>query len=103
MKHFLIKYRLSNKSEEAWRKDIARFVAALEADPALAGKISYCATKRRDGADYYHLATAVDDDAVKALGESEFFKTYSELTRSVSGGELEVLPLEVIAQTAAPA
>jgi hypothetical protein len=102
MKHFLIKYRLSNGTEETWRKDIARFVAGLEADPALSGKISYRATKHREGADYYHLATAADDEAVKALGQSPFFKAYTELTRKVSGGEVEVLPLEVIAETALP-
>jgi len=100
MKRFLIKYRLRNGQEETWRQDIARFIAALDAEPALAGKITYRAMKNRDGADYYHLATAVDDEAVKALGRSEFFKAYTELTRSVSGGEVEVLPLEVIGETA---
>ena len=79
MKHFLIKYRLSNGSQDEWRQDIEQFIAALDADPALKGKISYRAMKNRDGADYYHLATAVDDDAVKALGRSEFFKAYTEL------------------------
>ena len=100
MKRFLIKYRLTNGHEEAWRQDIARFVAALDADPALAGRITYRAMKNRDGADYYHLATAIDEEAAKALGRAEFFKAYTELTRRVSGGEVEVLPLEVIGETA---
>ena len=56
--------------------------------------------KNRDGADYYHLATAVDEAAAKALGQAEFFKAYTELTRRVSGGAVEVLPLEVIGETA---
>jgi hypothetical protein len=100
MKHFLIKYRLTDGTEETWRKDIARFVAGLDGDPALKGKISYRATKHRDGDDYYHLATALDDEAVRALGQSEFFKAYTKLTHSVSGGGVEVLPLEIIAETA---
>jgi hypothetical protein len=100
MKRFLIKYRLSNKSEAAWREDIARFIAALDADPALASKITYRALKHRDGDDYYHLATAVDDAAGKALGQAEFFKAYTELTRQASGGEVEVLPLELVGETA---
>ena len=100
MKRFLIKYRLSDGEEATWRQDVARFIAALDADPALAGKITYRAMKNRDGADYYHLATAVDEAAAKALGQAEFFKAYTELTRRVSGGAVEVLPLEVIGETA---
>ncbi len=30
MKHFLIKYRRENGSEDEWHQDIARFIAALE-------------------------------------------------------------------------
>ena len=100
MKRFLIKYRLNHGEEAKWRQDIARFIATLDADPALAGKITYRAMKHRNGADYYHLATAVDEEAVKALGQAEFFKAYAELTRRVSGGEVEVLPLDVIGETA---
>jgi len=102
MKHFLIKYRLSARPEDVWRLDVARFVAALDADPKLSGKITYRAMKRRDGPDYYHLASAVNDEAVKALGESAFFKAYTDLIRLVAGGEVEVVPLEVIAEIAPP-
>ena len=63
MKQFLIKYRLKNGSPDAWHADIARFIAALNADPALKG-ISYRCMKHRDGNDYYHLATVADDAAV---------------------------------------
>ena len=67
MKQFLIKYRLKNGSEERWHQDIVRFISALDNDPALRGKISYRCMKSRGGSDYYHLATAADDDAVKLL------------------------------------
>jgi hypothetical protein len=99
MKQFLIKYRLTNGTQEQWHQDIAGFIAGLEADPALKGKISYRCMKSRDGVDYYHLASAVDDQAIKALQEREFFKRYTEQTKLVAGGEVEVLPLEVIAET----
>jgi hypothetical protein len=36
-----------------------------------------------------------------ALQERAFFKHYTEATRAVSGGTLEVLPLETVAETAA--
>ena len=39
MKRFLIKYRRQNTPQDAWHRDIAEFIAALDADPALQGKI----------------------------------------------------------------
>jgi quinol monooxygenase YgiN len=102
MKHFLIRYRFEQGSRDDWHQEIARFIAALNADAELAGKISYRAMKiRDDDTSYVHLASAVDDAAVKALGERAFFKHYTEQTELVSGGSVEVLPLEIIAETAA--
>jgi len=102
MKHFLIRYRFEHGSAADWHQEIGRFIAALDADAELAGKISYRAMKiRDDDTSYVHLASAVDDAAVKALGERAFFKHYTEETERVSGGSVEVLPLEIIAETAA--
>ena len=97
MKQFLIKYRLQNATPEAWHQDVAAFIAAIDSDPALQGKISYCCMKNRDGSDYYHLATAADDAAVKALQQSAFFSRYTEKIGQVAGGSVEVLPLEILA------
>jgi hypothetical protein len=47
----------------------------------------------------YHLASAADDQAIKTLQERDFFKRYTEATKAVSGGGVEVLPLEIIAET----
>ncbi|HLW93214.1 MAG TPA: hypothetical protein VKS78_18175 [Roseiarcus sp.] len=41
MKHFLIKYSFKNGSSEAWHRDVAGFIAALENEPGLRGRISY--------------------------------------------------------------
>jgi hypothetical protein len=102
MKHFLIRYRFEHGSAADWHAEIGRFIAALDADPELSGKVSYRAMKLRDDdTSYLHLATAADDDAVKALGQRPFFKHYTEQTELVSGGSVEVLPLEIIAETAA--
>ncbi len=99
MKHFLIKYRMTNASEEQWHQDIARFIAALDSDPAVQGKIAYRCMKNRKGTDYYHLAAAEDDQAIQALQSQAFFTRYNEQTRLVAGGEVEVLPLDIIAET----
>lgn len=100
MKHFLIKYRLKNAPEAEWHRDIAAFISALDADPDLRGKISYRCMKARGGADYYHLAAAADDQAIKTLQSREFFSHYTERTKHVADGAVDVLPLEIIAETA---
>jgi hypothetical protein len=99
MKYSLIKYRLQNGSEEAWHRDIAEFIAALDGDPALQGKISYRCMKSRTGPEYYHIAAAADDQAVKTLQERPFFASYKEKTRLAAGGAVDVLPLEIVAET----
>jgi hypothetical protein len=98
MKQFMIKYRRKNGSESDWHQDIARFIAALDDDPGLKG-ITYRCMKVRGGDDYFHFATAADDDAVKALQSRDFFKRYTEQTKHTGGGEVEVLPLEIVAET----
>jgi hypothetical protein len=72
MKDFLIKFRLTNGPEERWHQDIARFISALDDDPALSGKISYRCLKGRGGSDYYHLAAAAGEQATQALRSREF-------------------------------
>ena len=99
MKQFLIKYSFKGASEAQWQRDIAAFIESLGGDPELKGKIGYRCMKRSGGADYYHLATPVDEEAVAVLQSREFFKRYTELTRLAGGGEVEVIPLEVIAET----
>ena len=103
MKHFMIRYRFTTGSPDDWHREIGRFIAAIDADPALKGKITYRAMKRRDGNDYYHLAATTDDHASKALQQRDFFAPYTEATRRVAGGEVEVIPLEIVAETAQPA
>jgi len=103
MKRFLIKYTfgLEAAAVEAWHGRVGEFIAALDADPVLKGRVTYRCMKARDGADYYHLAEAVDDAAVQALQEREFFKRYTAETRRVAGaGAVVVVPLDTIAESA---
>jgi hypothetical protein len=99
MKHFLIKYRFTNATQEQWHRDISAFIAALDNDADLKGRISYRCMKSRNDPGYYHLASADDDQAIKSLQEREFFKRYTDKTKSVAGGEVEVVPLEIIDET----
>jgi hypothetical protein len=104
VKHFLIKYRFQDGSPDKWRAEIKRFIAAVEADGTLNGRISYRCMKADNGSnEYYHLAASSDDEASKALQSRDFFKAYTAETKRVSGGTVEVLPLAIIAETSARA
>ena len=100
MKHFMIKYQFANGTTEEWHREVARFIAALNSDPDLKGRIGYRVMKNRDDASYFHFAAAADDQAVKTLQSRDFFKHYTETTRQVAGGEVTVTPIELIAETA---
>jgi hypothetical protein len=100
MKQFLIRYRQTEGSTEDWHREIGKFIAAIDDDPALRGKIGYRCLKARDGADYFHIATVHEESGRLALQERPFFRHYTELTRRISGGTVEVLPVETVAQTA---
>jgi len=102
MKRFLIKYDFKEGSPENWRQRIGEFIAALENDPELKGKIAYRVMKHRDGPGYFHVAATTDDEAAAALNRKDFFKKYTDEIRLVAGGEVEVLPLELIAETQHP-
>ncbi len=99
MKHFLIKYRFQNGSPEDWHREIARFIAALDEDPALKEKISYRCFKAGDGSGYYHLASVAEDAATKTLQGRDFFRAYKEKTAVFSAGSVEPLPLDLVAET----
>ena len=99
MKHFLIKYRFQNGSPEDWHREIKRFIAALDSDPMCAGKISYRCMKAGDGSGYYHLAAVADEATSKLVQGREFFVQYKEKTHHYAGGAVDVVPLEIVAQT----
>jgi hypothetical protein len=102
MKHFLIRYQFKNGSTQEWHQEIARFISALENDPTLNERIAYRCMKSREGPEYFHIAAAADDQAVKDLGTRDYFTHYTGKTDAVSEGAVEVLPLEIVAQTKRP-
>ena len=48
MKHFMIKYQFANGTTEEWHREIGRFIAALDNDPELKGRIIYRCLRNRD-------------------------------------------------------
>lgn len=108
MKRFLITYTHRPETgwtEEDWHRQVRAFIAALDDDPALRGRIVYRCMKAKDakdektGAAYYHLAEAADDGAIQELQQRAFFQRYTEETKRVAGGVVQVTALETIAET----
>jgi hypothetical protein len=98
----MIKYQFANGTTEDWHREVARFIAAIDGDPELKGRIGYRVMKNRDDAGYFHLASAADDAAVKTLQSREFFRVYQAKTREVAAsGNVTVTPIEVVGETAA--
>lgn len=102
MKHFLITYRLKDGLEDRRHRDIRTFIAAIDGDAELRGKVSYLSMKRGGGSDYLHVAAAYDEAAVKLLQSRDFFQRYTAQTDDAAEGEVEVTPLEILDQTTAP-
>src|ERR1051325_2994577 len=98
MKHFIITYRFHDGAQEDWHQHIAAFIAALDGDPVLKDRISYRCMKRKDSSEYYHVASAADDEAIRTLQSREFFQRYTAQTKLVAGGAVEVSPLEIISE-----
>jgi hypothetical protein len=100
MKYSMIKYQFTNGTTEDWHREIGRFIAAIETDPELKGRISYRCMKNLDDNSYVHLAAAADDAAISTLQSRDFFQQYKEKTREAAGGIVTVTPIEMIAGTA---
>jgi len=70
MKQFLIKYQLKVGTEEQRRDEMVAFIAAMNGDPAVKGRISYRCMKVPGKPDYWHIVTAEDDASIVAMGGS---------------------------------
>jgi hypothetical protein len=75
MKYFMIKYQFAHGTPEDWHREIGRFIAALNNDPELKGRISYRCMKNRDDTSYYHLAAAADEQAIRRSSSGTFSST----------------------------
>ena len=102
MKRFLIQYtfKLEPEAEQAWHARVNEFIAELDRDPVLSGKVKYRCLKG-NGTAYYHLAEVADEAANAVLRDRPFFQKYTEETKRVAGGAVEVTRLETIAETRA--
>jgi hypothetical protein len=99
MNQSIISYTFKGGDRDAWHREVAAFIGQLNTDSYLKGRIAYRCLREKNGDRYFHLATAVDSEAVKALQSKPFFRAYQEATRRAGGGEVDVIGLESVAET----
>lgn len=99
MPQSIITYAFKSGSRDEWHRRIAKMVAEMNSDPDLAGRIAYRVLKERNGERYWHVASAADEAALKALQGKDFFRSYQAATREASAGTVEVIGTETIAET----
>ncbi|HVY20583.1 MAG TPA: hypothetical protein VHA70_10965 [Bauldia sp.] len=99
MPQSIIVYTFKTGPRDEWRRQITAMVAEMNGDPDLKGRISYRVLKERNGDRYWHVASAVDDAALKALQSKDYFRRYQAATREISGGTVEVIGTETMAET----
>ena len=103
MKHFLIKYRFKDGSPEAWREEIQTFHRRRRSRPGLEwpDRLSLHESGKWVGRGLPPRRRRRTRNGPRPLQQRDFFKHYTEETKRVSGGTVEVLPLTILAETSA--
>ena len=101
MKQFLIRYRRGGTDAETWHRDVAAFIAALDGDAELSGKISRIAACASPTATIICISPRRQTrPPSRRCNPRDYFKRYNERTRQVAAdGKVEVLKLDVVAET----
>jgi hypothetical protein len=99
MPQSIIVYTLKNGAREDWHRQVEAMVTRMNADPDLKGRIAYRVLRQRNGDRYWHVASAIDEAALKALQGKDYFRSYQASTREVSGGTIDVVGTETVAET----
>jgi hypothetical protein len=99
MPQSIITYTFTTGARDDWHRQIAALVAAMNTDPDLKGRIAYRVLKERNGDRYWHIASAVDDAALKALQDKDYFRRYQAANRRIGGNSHQVVGTETIAET----
>ena len=84
MKQFLIKYRRTNGSTEDWHREIGTFIAAIDSDPALKGKVSML-TEMADSVGLVMLANG--DDPAEVTDET-YGRAIDRVQAAVDSGQV---------------
>ncbi len=100
MDGILIQYNYDGE-EAPWLAAVEAFIAAVDGDPALAGKFSYRVNVASDGVGRVHVGQWDSEETLAHLQSQEFFKTFAGKIGEFSGGGPNASRMRLAAETAA--
>jgi hypothetical protein len=87
--------------EAAWKKATSDFIAAIDSDKEIAGRLHYRVNKARDGNRRVHWGWWDSPETVAKMQSRDYFKTFSAKVREMAGGTLSSTQIVRHDQTAA--
>ncbi len=82
-----------NGDEAAWEHAVAGFIAAINADPDLAGKFHYQVNKAKQGNTRIHWGRWDVPETVQTLQSRDYFKEFAATLKEMAGDTLSPVPL----------
>ena len=98
MRSITISYKFGGPEGE-WRKMVGDFIAAIDGDPEVAGKITYQVATADDRETRIHWGRWDNQDTLRTMQSRDYFKTFAERLRELTGGQQNVMASDVILKT----
>ena len=86
--------------EAAWERTTSRFIAAIDKDKELAGRLHYRVNRAKEGSRRVHWGWWESPDIVPILQSRDYFKEFTARVREMGGDSLTTIPLTRHGQTA---
>ncbi len=86
--------------EAVWQKTIADFIAAIDTDAEVAGRLHYRVNKAREGNRRVHWGWWDKPETVAKMQSRDYFKTFSAKLREMAGDTLTTIPVTRHGETA---
>ncbi len=99
MHGIVIQYTYSG-DEKVWQDAVDAFIAAVDADAAIAGKFHYLVTVGKDGVSRTHVGQWDEPATVKAMQAQDYFATFSGALKALAGDTLTTGLMDVYNSTA---
>ncbi|MEO9614669.1 MAG: hypothetical protein ABJG86_21440 [Nitratireductor sp.] len=98
MRSITIRYQYSGPEEE-WRGVIDAFVAAIDADEAIAGRFAYQVAIAEDGRTRIHWGRWDSAETLNTMQSRDYFKVFAERLRKLAGGPPDAVAADVTTKT----
>ena len=85
--------------EENWRKVVGDFIAAIDGDPEIAGKLTYQVTIADDGETRIHWGRWDSQETLRVMQSRDYFKAFAQRVKEFAGGQPNSMSSDVVLKT----